>query len=78
MRNICIGYKLISYIKATVSVRFHQTLRQQAVISRHHRAGAHALLVGALPHRRQARARCQQTAAIALGKTPGELFGQRL
>ena len=54
-------------------MRFDQALRQQLVISRHHRAGANPLLLRALPHRRQARAGRQQAGLDALGKTRGKL-----
>jgi hypothetical protein len=66
----------LAHKKPPVLARLHQPLRQQLVIGRHHGGRAHAVLLRALPHRRQARARGQQPVADALGKARRQLLGQ--
>ena len=58
----------LAHEEAAVLAGFHHALRQQLVVRGHHRRGAHALLLRALPHRRQASARRQQAVADALGE----------
>src|SRR3989344_5359414 len=68
----------LAHKKAPVLARLHQALRQQLVVRCNHSGRAHAMLLRALPHRRQARAGRQQPVADALAETRRQLLGQRL
>ena len=61
----------LAHEKPAVAARLHQPLRQQLVIRRDHRRRADLMLLRALAHRRQARARREQPRANALGETAG-------
>ena len=72
------GWSPVSYIKALVAACLDQALGQQLVIGGHHRAGAHALLLGALAHRGQTAARRHQPTGHARGQARGQLARERL
>jgi hypothetical protein len=70
--------RTLAHEETAVTLRLHQTLRQQQVVGRHHGGRVQALLGRTLAHAGQARAGCQQAVADAGGKALGQLLGQRL